>query len=369
MKTQRQFEQYAAADIRKPGPFANLGRQLQAVARAATVPDSGDLRRLDEVHRRSVPAGASEQALPDGGFLVGPEFSEQLIVRLFNTGEFLSRATMIPTTKPTSNGLNIPSFDEVSRADGSRFGGVQSYWEVEAQQPNATKPKFRLLNLTLHKLTAICYATNELLQDAAALEAAIAIAYVNELRFKTEWAALFGDGWVQPAGIMGSGALITVPKQPGQAAGTFVAANATDMFSRMWGPSRARAVWFVNQRLETQLQTLTLPIGSGGAEMPLYRFSESDDEPNRFMGRPVIPLEYMQPPGTPGDILFVDPAEFLFTQKDSIETAISLHVKFLTDEQAFRFTWRVDGQPMWHLPVTPATGGNTLSPYVALAAR
>jgi hypothetical protein len=41
-------------------------------------------------------------------------------------------------------------------------------------------------------------------------------------------------------------------------------------------------------------------------------------------------------------------------------------VYFVTDETAFRFVYRVDGQPNWNLPLTPKNGGPTLSPFVVL---
>jgi hypothetical protein len=47
----------------------------------------------------------------------------------------------------------------------------------------------------------------------------------------------------------------------------------------------------------------------------------------------------------------------------------SIHVAFLTGEQAFRWQLRHDGQPFWKKPLTPKNGTNTLSPFVALATR
>jgi len=46
-----------------------------------------------------------------------------------------------------------------------------------------------------------------------------------------------------------------------------------------------------------------------------------------------------------------------------------MHVKFITDEMTYRFIARNDGQPSWNAALTPKNGSNTLSPYVALAAR
>jgi hypothetical protein len=52
-----------------------------------------------------------------------------------------------------------------------------------------------------------------------------------------------------------------------------------------------------------------------------------------------------------------------------IQAASSIHVQFLTDQVAFRFVYRVDGQPKMAAPLTPYHGTNDLSPFVTLEAR
>jgi hypothetical protein len=46
-----------------------------------------------------------------------------------------------------------------------------------------------------------------------------------------------------------------------------------------------------------------------------------------------------------------------------------MHVRFLNDEQTFRWTIRNDGQPIWNAPLTPFKGTNTLSPFISLDVR
>ena len=47
----------------------------------------------------------------------------------------------------------------------------------------------------------------------------------------------------------------------------------------------------------------------------------------------------------------------------------SIHVRFLYDENVFRFIYRCDGQPIWNKALTPYKGSSTVSPYVTLAKR
>jgi HK97 family phage major capsid protein len=89
------------------------------------------------------------------------------------------------------------------------------------------------------------------------------------------------------------------------------------------------------------------------------------------MGRPVIPIEYAATLGTAGDIMLADLSQYVMIDKGAIQSATSIHVKFLYDETAFRFVYRVDGQPAWNAPLTPFKGGagSTQSPFVVLATR
>jgi hypothetical protein len=73
--------------------------------------------------------------------------------------------------------------------------------------------------------------------------------------------------------------------------------------------------------------------------------------------------------GTVGDIILADPQSYLIIEKSGIQAASSIHLQFLTDEMTFRWTYRVDGQSMFTLPITPFKGVNTMSPFIALAIR
>ena len=87
-----------------------------------------------------------------------------------------------------------------------------------------------------------------------------------------------------------------------------------------------------------------------------------------LFGRPVIPSEYTANLGTTGDIILADFSEYIAIDKGGVEAAQSIHVRFLYDEQVFRFVYRVDGQCAWHKALTPFSGGSTLSPFVVLDA-
>ncbi len=352
--------------IPKPNPkgpenekrFASFGEQMMAVYRAAA-PDG----RIDSRLTTRAASGLNESTPSDGGFLVQQDFVTDLLKRTYDTGILASKVAKIPIST-NANGLKINAVDENSRGNGSRWGGIQTYWENEAEQFTASRPKFRTMDLSLKKLTGLCYATDELLQDAAALESVLRMAFAEEFGFKMDDAILCGTGSGQPLGILNSDALVKVAKDSSQSTPITVQ-NLLNMWSRLWTRSRASSVWYVNQEIEPLLYTLT--IGDKPVYIPAGGLSEAPYA--TLFGRPIMPLEQCSAVGEVGDIVLADMSQYLLIDKGGINAASSIHVRFLYDENVFRFIYRVDGQPIWNKPITPYKGNNTISPFIALAKR
>ena len=338
--------------------FASFGEQLMAAYRAAT--PGG---KVDERLTTRAASGLNESTPSDGGFLVQQDFVTELLKRTYETGILASKVKKIPIST-NANGMKINAIDEDSRANGSRWGGVQTYWEGEADEITASKPKFKQMELSLKKLTGLCYATDELLQDAAALEAVIRQAFAEEFGFKIDDAILSGSGEGEPLGILNSGAIVTVAKEASQT-DTITVENLIKMWNRLWSRSRANAVWYINQEFEPYLYTLK--IGDKPVYIPAGGLSEKPY--GTLFGRPVVPIEQCSAAGEVGDIILADIGQYLLIDKGGIKSASSIHVRFLYDENVFRFIYRVDGKPIWTKPLTPYKGSATVSPFVTLAKR
>ncbi|MFL6314796.1 MAG: phage major capsid protein [Terriglobales bacterium] len=315
-------------------------------------------------------AGLNESTPAEGGFLVQGDLAEGILQRTYETGEILSQMPEPIEISSSSNRTSINAIDESSRANGSRFGGVQVFWSNEAAAITATKPKFRRLELILNKLTGLCYATDEMLADAAVMNSVINNVFPLEFSFRIEDAIFNGLGGGQPIGFLQSPSLITVAAEAAQPTATIVSANVLKMWSRCWGRSRKTALWCIDQSIEPQLYSMTVGTG-GGATAVVYMppGGLSSSPYGTLFGRPVIPTEYNAALGTAGDITLFDPSQIAFARKGLMQAATSMHVNFTTDEMAFRFIMRLDAQPTWNKPLTPKNGGNTLSPFVTLAAR
>lgn len=345
-------------------PWAGFGEQMLAVRAAAAPGGTIDPRLIV----KNAATGLNEGVTSDGGFLVQQDFTTELLKRAYDTGVLASRVRKIPISSG-ANGIKINGIDESSRANGSRMGGIQAYWENEADAYVGSKPKFRKIELNLKKLIGLCYATDELLEDASALESILIDGFAEEFGFKIDDAIINGTGAGQPLGILNAPSLVSVAKEAGQAAATIVVENVVKMWSRCYGRSRMNAAWFINQDIEPQLYTMSLAVGTGGVPVYMPANGLSDSPYSTLFGRPVIPLEQCQTIGTVGDIILSDFSQYIIGDKGSIKSDVSIHVRFLYDEQVFKFTYRVDGQPIWNSTLTPFKGTNTLSPHVALAAR
>jgi HK97 family phage major capsid protein len=372
------------------GGFKSFGEQLVAVSRAARggrvdprLSALGDFDGQGNFKAAGGSDGAMNEGVPsEGGFLVGADYAQTVYQRTYRTGNILSRCTRVPITA-TSNKLKLRVVDEDSRADGSRMGGVLALWENEADAYIYSRGKFRQVELNLHKLTGLMYATDELLDDAPALEAWIMQNLPTELRFRTEDAIFQGSGAGQPLGIFNTQALLTVN------GGTTTAALSVADVLQMWAQfyysgaqgsiaaevadqnllasKDGSAAWFIDQSVLPYLFQLQVGTGTGPGVVLLYHPPGSNPLYGTYgdlLGLPVIPTEHNMNYGTAGDILLADLSQYLIADKGSIAAAASMHVRFVYDEMTFRFTYRVDGQTIWKKPLTPKSGGNTLSPFV-----
>jgi HK97 family phage major capsid protein len=365
------------APLSQPGPrsqpplqqrdrdrFSSFGEQLAAVMRAGMPSRHMDPRLL----QAAAGSGLSESVPSDGGFLVQQDFSNELLQNVFQTGILASRCRRI-TISQNSNSIKLNGVDETSRAS-TRYGGIVGYWEDEADTKTKSKPKFRKIEMTLKKLIGLCYATDELLQDASALEGVIRQGFISEFGFMLDDGIINGTGAGQPLGILNAGCLVSVTKETGQKASTILAENIIKMYSRMFASSLGDAVWLVNQNTIPQLYMLSANVGTGGAPIFIPQNSMSNSPYNTLLGRPIIPIEQAATLGTVGDIIFADlSGGYLLAEKGGIASDMSIHVRFVYDESTFRFVMRVDGQPVRAAALTPYKGSETQSHFIVLATR
>lgn len=336
---------------RKFGGFESAGSWLMAVKKAG---QTGEMdKRFSNV--------AKETVGEDGGFLVPEEISAAILKKMGGDDSLMARTT---TIQVGGNNLTI-NIDEKQPWNG----GVQAYWTAEGASINESKPAFKQASWRLQKLAALVKATDELLDDATALESYILSSAPGAFVHQVNKAILTGNGVGKPQGLINSPFTVTVGKESGQVADTIVARNIVKMYSRMFPSSRGSAVWYINPACEDQLRLVKDDMGNF---IYLAPGSQMNQTPYAtLMGRPVIPLMGGMPAlGDNGDVIFADLSYYYMIRKAAgIKSATSIHLHFDKEITSFRFSMRLDGKCPFQAPVTTEFGNYDMSAFVTLEAR
>lgn len=355
--------------------YQNVGEQLLDVITVGT-PGLESSKKMDAMERlknvQAAASGANESIPSEGGFLVSTDKAVMLDRGAISTGLLSQRCFEVPCSEG-SNSLELALMDESSRANGSRFGGIQVYMKSEAATVTASKPKLRPSEWKLKDCMGVMYLTNDLLRDAAQLNALVNKWFPMEFGFKVDDQIVNGVGGGQLVGIANASCTVSQAVESGQGTRSsntlkVVYENIVNMYSRLLSSSDANASWFVNRELLPSIMLMTLPVGTGGVPVFLPPNGAAGQPYMTLLNKPIIPIEQCQAPGTVGDIIFGDLNEYLLLTKGGIEQAASIHVRFVYDEMTLRWVYRFDGAPLRNKPLTPYKGSNTLSPFVTLAA-
>lgn len=350
---------------RKQDRFSTLGEQLAAVI-AAGQPGG----RVDPRLFTAAASGLNETVPSEGGFLVQKDFTNRLFENLFDNSIVASRCERIPISG-NSNGIVLNGYDETSRAS-STFGGIVVYHADEAAEKTASKPKFRRVELSLHKTIGLCYLTDEMILDVPAMESRISSAFQSAFNFQVQDDLINGTGAGMALGVLASGCLVSVSKETGQKANTIVTDNIVKMYSRRFASQTMNYIWLYNQNIEPQLFTMSLAVGTGGGPVYMPPGGLSDAPYGRLMGLPAFAIEQCATLGTVGDIILANFRDgYIMAEKGGLQSERSIHVRFVYDESVLRFVLRMDGQPWRASALTPYKGGSgsTQSHFIALETR
>ena len=343
-------------------PFATLGEQLKAVydLRKGLVADE----RLEKVNNA---AGVTGTNGPDGGFALQEDFAGAILESAVRQSPLLNRLDRY-TCSSAANAMRWLHADETDIST-SVFGGIQMFWAAEGATVAASKPQFREMKLDLEKMMGFCYCTDEMLQDAAFLTGFVGNGFTLAAdRLLTE-SVISGDGVGKPLGLLNSGAVIVVDKESSQAAGTFQGANVIKMQARAMPRGRDRMVWLMHPDLEEQLPYLAIQSGEAAKFLWNPEGGLGNFDTQRVLNKPVLFEDSCPALGSKGDVMLVDPMQYILLSKGTAKQDWSIHVEFLTDQNCFRMVFRCNGAPKVNKPLKIKNSSKTRSPFVALAAR
>ena len=332
---------------------------MRATLMGIESPQLKHLRMSPDHVRMFAAAGSDEQSGisdPFGGYAVPMGFMPELLQRMPEGDPTAGRTQDVPMSSPS---VAIPARVDHDHTT-SVTGGLRVYRRAETDTVASSRMEMEQITLRAQSLMGISYATEEILVDSP-----LSFAAILEQGFNEEFASrmleekISGSGVGQFLGILNSPSLVTATRA---GAGLIAYNDVTAMRARIW--RYTDAIWLANH--DTLPQLMAAEISAGG--VVVWQPSLREDRPDLLLGRPVFFTEYVPGLGNTGDLICASWSQYLEGTYQPLDSAESIHVRFLNNERTFRFTMRNDGQPWWRAPLTPKNGANTLSPFVALAA-
>jgi HK97 family phage prohead protease/HK97 family phage major capsid protein len=336
--------------------FKTLSEQLTALK---TLSETGI--RDDRLNRAS---GLPLDDYPVQGDFLTSQFSAGNITELW------TRALTIPLQN--SGRIYIPTWDEKTRTNGSLLGGMNYNWVEESGTVDLSSPKFRMLDMKLHKIMGLFPYSSELGEDATAFDQVMNVTSQKGLNYMIDDALIRGTGVGRPQGFLHSNCKIRISKEGGQSANSVLTENIFNMIARVvpecW--TNGDLVFWGHPSVIPEVSALTTTVGTGGSVNPLWHWRQGGERHNKLCGLDFIISDRCSPLGTEGDIILADLRSVIITYKPA-KKATSAHVgaHFLADEELFRLTMRMNIQNILSRPIAPAQGSDTLSTVITLETR
>lgn len=292
------------------------------------------------------------------GYLVPPAMRDAIWEHVFDDEGIVQLFDPEPTS---SNAVTFIADEDAPWGDG----GVVARWRAEAQKMEPSKFAQGERTTKLNDLYAFVLATEELLEDAPLLESRITKRAGQAIQWEAGEALLFGDGTGKPLGALKGNSVVTVAKDSGQAAGTITLKNIANMYAAAINPQGA--FWLMSAALLPQL----IELNMGGNLIWTPPSTGITGAPGGYLlGRPIRYSEHAEAPGSVGDISLLNPQGYhAITKSSGVKFASSIHLFFDYNIRAFRWTFRLGGQPIMSKPLAAAKGGLQRSYAVTLAER
>lgn len=317
-----------------------------------------------EMRRLGISAAAPSPLHQEGhstdGLMVPVDFRNEIWKPTYENDDLLP----LFNPQPTSSRVVQFAADETTPWGAA---GVKAYWTAEGAQKTPSKLSLAPREVHLHKIAALVYTTDELLQDAALLTSRINEAAPRAIGWEVSEALIRGNGVGKPLGFENSPALVVVAKETNQKAGTIYSENILKMAARINEGPGSRLIWLAHRSGIPSVAALQI----GGTLAWTNQNQGLREAPNGvLLGAPIKFTQHAKSVGTQGDLMLVDLSGYAaFVHSSGTRFDSSIHLYFDYDITAFRWVFRVGGMPYLSAPVTQANGSDTISHFVELATR
>lgn len=347
--------------------FANIGEQLAAYAEAAKPGGKQDNR----LHLMEECAAQNNINLTEGGILLQPTFSKQLLQDSVQYGQIAGKCAQLPMDGGGDT-VKISVFRDKDSSGGSVAGGAMVYLVDEGDELSETGVTVGDMELKLRKAGVLVPFNNETLKRAKLMDSIVRTAVPKQLGYKLDEWYLFGDGAKQPHGMFNANAnpsLLVVDEEQSQTTSQLFAENFLKLINRVPAELRSKAVILHTAEMGEKIPLLSVKSGDVVTPLMMPPSGLSGQPYGTIWGIPVMEHASMEAMGTQGDLGICVPSEYYTIDDGQLEIAISIHVEFKKDRTYFRFIYHFDGKPSWESKRKPPKGSYERSPFVLLADR
>jgi len=336
------------------GEWKNMNEFLKAVA-TAEIKGIIDPRLITKAS-----SGMGEDSNAVGGYLVQHPLWNQEIFNAYIQSAVIASKCRQFVAEPYANGLKFKQVQETSRAGGTWFGGIRFYEVDEGVSITDSKPVFTQLDIPIKQLGALYYITQALIDDCPNLSQYVAGLVGSAFGQIVDREILFGTLGICTAAM---GHLSTVSLPP---AGTYpTAAELATMYNSLSQGYINGAEWFMSHKQYASLLNLTAPAASGGAgyAFPIMTVDAANPTKQKLFGLPINIIEQAAATNVAGSIILANWSQYAIVTKGTMtpQVAMSLHVKFDSNQQVYRFITRLGGSPLLYSKVQLVDGTNVSS--------
>lgn len=289
-------------------------------------------------------AGLGEDSNAVGGYLVQHPLWNQEIFSAYMKASQVAPLCRQFVVEDYANGLKFKQINETARTVTSQWGGVQFYNVDEGSDITDSKPVFTQVDMPIKQMGALYYLTQSLVDDCPNIASFVAGKVGQAFAWMIDNEILNGTLSIMTpvVGHLGTRA-VTV-------AGSFpTAIEYNTMYNAMNPGYREQAVWLMGTAAYANLmsQSTAILAAGGTSGIPLFVKDTSVAPAGTLFGRPIKVIEQATA-ATPGQIIFGAFDNYALLTKGSLtpQVAMSLHVKFISNQQTYRFITRVGGCPL-----------------------
>ena len=329
---------------RSTAGFQNFGEVVIAIK-------NGDNDKLRQLRNMSEGVGS------EGGVAIPEIWVGKMWDSALEASVALDMCSIFPMS---SQILHIPAWDSSDHGNGP-IANVAGSWMGELEIAQRKTPKTRMLTLNAHKLGVWIGISSEATQDSAALSRSLAPLMNSSLAFTLDAALLTGNGVAKPAGILNSAATIHHERATANSIGF---SDLKNMMGRLLPTSLGKAIWVVSPSAFAIL--LGVEVATTSGHLAMSSTPGAGKLNMELLGHPVRVSEKLPSLGTTGDVLLADFAYYGLGLRSGARYETTNAAQWTEDVQDHRLIIRADGAGLVQSAMTPAGGGNTLSPFVVL---